>query len=337
MTQPGPGFTGWAATSPLHRSGFFALALQDAPGVFKEPTTILRETGGGEMMPTEEGIVPKFFAGTNFRPYSQPGASEYNTRTVNVELDAVTIALVIRAMYGEPVDSTGTGIITPLSNRQWSQYFPARSFSGYWYVPSIGHVKITDGQFYSLQGTVPDGNELITATLGFHAAKAEPMLADAPGYVPPTIAVPDFEGAFSRSDATLLYDGVELPHEGGLTFNLNRPIEPGGKNGRYTSSFKPGNGYVDATVSTTLTGGRPDIVGAARQRPRVLKPLELRLAQGDPASGGVRISLKAPTAEITSANAPISDGAVTTSVEFATVIPNPAAKPFTVELAGDYA
>ena len=336
MTQGETPFTGWSATSPLHRSGFFALALQDAPGTFKEPTTILRETGGGEMMPTEEGIVPKFFAGTGFRPYSQPGVSDYSSRTVNVELDAITVALVLRAMFGEPVVTADTGVITPYSNRQWAAHFPSRSFSGYWYVPSIGHVKITDGQFYSLQGTVPDGNELITATLGFHAAKAEPVLANTEGYAPPAIAIPDFEGAFSRSDATLLYDGAELPHEGGLTFNVNRPIDPGGKTGRYTSSFKPGAGYVDATISTTLTGGRPDIVDAARKIPRVLKPLELRLAQGEVGQGGVRISLKAPTAEITTANAPISDGAVTTSVEFATVIPNPAAKAFTVELAGAY-
>ena len=337
MTNP-PAFTGWEAVAALHKNGFFAWEPQDAPGVFKEPTHILRETGGGEMLPTEEGIVPKFFAGTQMRPFSQPGTSEYLSRTVNVELDGVTLALGLRCMYGEPVAGVDPApdVITPYSNRQWSQFLPARAICGYWYVPTIGHVKFTDGQIYQIQGTVPEGNELITAQFGFHAGLAEFFSAAAGGYVAPAIAFPDFEGAFTPADASLLFDGQPLGFEGGLTFQFNRPIDAGGRSGGRVVSFKPGSGYLDATISTTLTGGRPDLVQVARAKPRQLKPLELRLVQGDVAAGGVSIVTKFPTAEITSASAPISDGAVTTGIEFAAVIPNPAAKAFNIELNGAY-
>lgn len=331
----GGAFTAWNAVAPDHNNGFFALALQDTPGVFKEPNIILRETGGTGFLPDETPIVPGFFSGTQFEPAGQAGASGYDSRTVNVELDARTIAVGLRMMFGEPVVAAGVGTITPYSNRQWAAYFPARSFSGYWYVPTIGYVKITDGQLYMLQATVPDGDGIITGQLGFHAANAEYVAADSPGFAVPAIAVPDFVGGFTRSDASLVLNGVTEAFEGGITLNVNRPIDPGARLGRFTGNYKPGSAYVNAEVQTTLTGGRPDMI--KRRNERDLKPLEMRFQQGDPAAGGVRISLKAPTAQIVAADAPISDGAVTTTATARAVIPNPAAKPFTFELQGNYA
>ncbi|MDL2342562.1 hypothetical protein QOL99_00165 [Deinococcus sp. MIMF12] len=334
MTLP-PAFTPWQAVSPDHNSGFFAIAPQAEPGVFVEPTLVMRETTGTGYLPDQDTIMPRFFNGTVFEPAGQSATGSYNSRTVTVELDAPTLAAVLRMMYGDGAEAAGVRTITPLSNRQWAAHYPAQAFSGYWYVPTIGYVKITNGQFYLVVATVPEDTGLVTAVLSFHAGDYEVHYANEAGFTVPAVAVPDFEGAFERGAFRLDVNGVEEAVEGGVTLTFNRPIDPGARSGNSTKSFRPGTGKVNIEVATSFTGGRPELLQL--RDASTLVPLRFDLIQGNPAAGGVRITVNMPTAQYVEADAPISDGPVTTAVTLRAVIPNSAAKPFTVELEGDYA
>ena len=57
----------------------------------------------------------------------------YDGRSVNVEMDAVTLAVALQRMFG-PADST-TKIITPNPNMNWDADLPVEAFSADWYQP----------------------------------------------------------------------------------------------------------------------------------------------------------------------------------------------------------
>ncbi|AZI45333.1 hypothetical protein EHF33_20705 (plasmid) [Deinococcus psychrotolerans] len=325
MTQPA--FAPWTSITNDNRAGYLLWGQQDAPAIFKPPTRFMKETGGGKVVPDYVTTEDKFFAGSLFTPQSTYQGAGFDGRTANVEMDAVTLALSMIAMFG-PADGTSK-VITPNGLLKWSDDLVTAGLSMDWYQPTVGHTYVTDGQLHELDVTIPQQRDIITGTLSFHGRKAVYYAEGVTqtDYVVAAPVVPGYGLSFGRLNSYIKFGGVDLKLDGASTLKVMRPIDPLSPLGEFTAGYKPGTGNIGAEITAIVNGGRPDLI--ALMKNTALTPVIFGLVNW--AGQGVEFTMQAG---VTAVDAPLQTGAVQTNLTLSAKSSAPGVVPFTIKLLG---
>lgn len=239
-------FTANTAKRNQGRRGHLGIAAQTEPGTYVPPTNFLRETGGSGFLPDALDRMSQAFRGSAFEAPADYAGTDYQGRTVTTEATTGDLMLLAQLMYGAP---DAQGVITPADATQWADYMPLPAFSGQWYVPNAGHVQITDGQLHELTITVPEQRtELVTAQLGFHAARAvrHPEGAPIAPFTPAVPVIPAYSGGLGRLEHSVTVGGVAYVPDSTSVARLYNPVDPLPANGEYVSGFAPSENPIGA-------------------------------------------------------------------------------------------